>query len=96
MGVMTRSGALRPVATLCLVACLLLVLYGLVVRGFAIEATTAADQSAQEGQELAFPAVIGAIAAGAALLAGRRPAAWLGVAVALVAIAVSVILGLIG
>lgn len=94
MVAMTRMGALRAAAATCLVACLLLVLYGLVVQGFALEPTSEADRSAQDGQEMAFPAVVGVVAAGAAFLHVPRPAAWLGVAVSVAAIAVSVMLAL--
>lgn len=87
-----RSGALRPVAALCLAACTALVFYGLVVRGFAIEPTSGADAAAQQGQELAFPAVIGAVAAAAALLSGGRRWAWFAVGIALAAIVASLVL----
>ncbi|MEZ0577361.1 hypothetical protein [Nocardioides sp. MH1] len=96
MATMTRSGALRPAALLCLGACLVLALYGLVYLGFAIEPTSSADASAQHGQEVAFPAVVGAIAAAVALAAGDRPWARLGVGVSAVAIAASVALALLG
>jgi hypothetical protein len=93
---MTRSGALRPVALLCLLTCLALVAYGLVYLGFAIEPTTRADESAQRGQEVAFAAVVGAVSAAAALAVGGRRWAWLGVAVSAVAIAASVAIELVG
>lgn len=82
----SRSGALRPVAAVCLAICLALVFHGLVVRGFAIEPTSAADAEAQRGQEVAFLAVIGAVASAVALLVGGRRWAWLAVGVAGVAI----------
>ena len=73
---LTRSpagtAAVRPVALLCLAACLALVLYGWVVLGFSVEPTSSADADTQRGQELAFPAVIGAVAAAVALLAAPR------------------------
>ena len=90
----TRSGALRPVATLCLAACVALAFYGLVLRGFAIEPTSSADASAQRGQEMAFPAVIGAVAAAIALFAGGRRWGWVAVGVAVVAVAASLALEL--
>lgn len=79
----------RTVATACLVICLALVVYGLML-GFHIEGTPQAVADAEKGQSIGIPAAAAALAAVVALIgAGRQWAlGFLAVAVLLGALAI--------
>jgi len=90
-----RETALIALGLLAFCAGLILVMRALLL-GFYIEGTPSAMADSAKGQRIAVPAVV-ALLAGVVALAGRRrgwafPVAWVGVAAAVVAVLLSVLL----
>lgn len=88
-----KPARLRAFATVCLVVCLALVVYGLVL-GFHIESTPRALDDAAKGQSIGVAAAAGALAAVVALVFARRGSALWFLVVALLLAALAIVLSI--